>query len=124
MNRPDFAQLDELKVDIKNLYREEVFTDLNFATVRQLTPVNADGKTDSMRDVLFFGQTQMMTPEGSIPIQFHIDARDLRHALELFPEAVKKTLSEVIESAKEAQRQAESRIVVPGGNPGGKITLG
>lgn len=124
MNKPDNARLDEIKVDEENLYREEVFTDLRYATIRQLTPVNPDGKKDDKRNTLFFGQTQMMTHGGSIPIQFPIDAKDLKHALAKFPEGVEKTVNEVIESAKEAQRQAESRIVVPGGDPGGKITLG
>jgi hypothetical protein len=124
MNEPENVGMNEVKVDEKNLYREEVFTDLRYATIRHLIPVNADGKKDDTRNSLFFGQTQMMTSAGSIPLQFSIEANTLKQALEKFPQAVEKSVEEFVEKAKEAQRQAESRIVVPGGEPGGKITLG
>ncbi len=124
MNKPDNVGINEVKVDEKNLYREEVFTDLRYATIRHLTPVNPDGKEDDKRNPLFFGQTQMMTSAGSIPLQFTIEANTFKQALDKFPEAVEKSVEEFVEKAKEAQRQAESRIVVPGGEPGGKITLG
>lgn len=124
MEKEDFAKIHDIKVDHKNLYREEIFTDLKYATIRQLTPVNPDGTTDDRRTTLFFGQTQMVTPGGALPIQFTIDAKNLKQAMERFPQGVEKAVDEVIESAKEAQRQAESRIVVPGSDPGGKITLG
>jgi hypothetical protein len=72
--------------------------------------------------VLFFGQTQMMTPGGALPIQFEIEAKDLQQAMEKFPEAVQRGVNELVESAREAQRQAESRIVTPT-PPGSKIVL-
>ena len=124
MNNPDTVEMNEVKVDEKNLYREEVFTDLRYATIRQLTPVNPDGKKDDKRNPIFFGQTQMMTPAGSIPLQFSLKAGTLKQAMDKFPEAVEKSIEEFVEKAKEAQRQEESRIVVPGSEPGGKITLG
>jgi hypothetical protein len=124
MNRPDNTKLDDLKVDQKNLYREEIFTDLKFATIHQLTPVNPDGQKDTRRKTIFSGQTQVMTPAGPIPLQFSIEAKTLKQAMDKFPEAVEGAVEEFVERAKEAQRQAESRIVVPGADPGGKITLG
>ncbi len=123
MDRPDVTKLGELRVDLKNLYREEMFTDLSFATIRQLTPVLPDGQRDERRKMIFVGQTQIGTPAGAIPLQFEIDAKGLKQALEKFPESVEKAVEEFIENAKEAQRQAESRIVVPGGDPGGRISL-
>lgn len=114
MDNPDLSRLSEIKVDQKNLYREEVFTDLKIATIRQLTPVFPDGQKDDKRKTLFFGQTQMMTPAGSLPVQFEIDARTLKQAMEMFPEAVQKAVQELVENAREAQRQAESRIITPG----------
>ena len=36
----------EIRVESSNLYREEVFTDLRVATIRQLTPVCPDGTPD------------------------------------------------------------------------------
>ncbi len=119
----DMTKLSELKVDQKNLYREEVYTDLKFATIRQLTPVLADGQKDDRRPTLFFGQTQMMTPAGSLPLQFEIEAKNLKQAMEKFPEAVEGAVAEFVEAAKEAQRQSESRIVVPGAAPANKIMM-
>lgn len=121
MDNPDLSRLSEIKVDQRNLYREEVFTDLKIATIRQLTPVLPDGQKDEKRKVLFFGQTQMMTPGGSLPVQFEIEAKTLKQAMEMFPDAVQKAVQELVESAREAQRQAESRIVTPGAPQRSKI---
>ncbi len=44
----------EITVDTDNLHREEVFTDLHAASIRRLTPVKADGGTDSGRDPVRF----------------------------------------------------------------------
>lgn len=121
MDNPDLSRLSEIKVDQRNLYREEVFTDLKIATIRQLTPVLPDGQKDEKRKILFFGQTQMMTPAGSLPVQFELEAKTLKQAMEMFPDAVQKAVSELVESAREAQRQAESRIVTPGASQRGKI---
>ncbi|HPW69344.1 MAG: hypothetical protein WDA72_04130 [Desulfomonilia bacterium] len=123
MNNPDLAKISDLKVDQKNLYREEVFTDMKFATIRQLTPVLPDGQRDDRRNILYFGHTQIMTPGGALPLQFEIDAKSLKQAMDLFPNAVKKAFEELVEEMKEAQRQSESRIVVPGNPPGSKIMM-
>jgi hypothetical protein len=121
MDNQDLSRLSEIKVDQKNLYREEVFTDLKIATIRQLTPVLPDGQKDEKRKTLFFGQTQMMTPAGSLPVQFEMDAKTLKQAMDMFPEAVQKAVQELVESAREAQRQAESRIIAPGAAPRNKL---
>jgi len=122
MDNSDPRGMTDVKVDQKNLYREEVFTDLRIATIRQLTPVLPDGQKDDRRDVLYFGQTQMMTPAGSLPIQFEIEAKSLKQAMDKFPEEVQQAVQELVENAREAQRQAESRIVTPG-QAGSKIVL-
>ncbi len=119
----DMTKLSELKVDQKNLYREEVYSDLKFATIRQLIPVLPDGQKDDRRSTLFFGQTQMMTPAGSLPLQFEIEAKTLKQAMDKFPDAVEGAVAEFVEAAKEAQRQSESRIVVPGAAPTSKIMM-
>jgi hypothetical protein len=123
MNNPDMTKLTELKVDQKNLYHEEVFTDMKFASIRQLTPVLPDGQKDDRRKTLFFGHTQMVTPGGALPLQFEIEAKTLKQAMDLFPEAVQKAFEELVEEMKEAQRQSESRIVVPNAPPGSKIVM-
>jgi hypothetical protein len=123
MDNQDTSRLSEIKVDQKNLYREEVFTDLKIATIRQLTPIFPDGQKDEKRKTLFFGQTQMMTPAGSLPVQFELDARNLKQAMEMFPEAVQKAVQELVESARDAQRQADSRIITPGADQNSKLFM-
>jgi hypothetical protein len=42
-------------VDLANLHREEIFTDLKVATLRRLSPVKADGARP-FQAVLFLGR--------------------------------------------------------------------
>jgi len=120
-------ELPEIKLDEKNLYREEKFTDRRAGSIVQLTPVTISGDTDATRPTLFSGQTQLLTPAGVLPLGFEIEAATLVEALQKFPDAVKVALDEAIEEAREMRREAASRIVVPdvagggGGGVGGKI---
>ena len=117
-------QLPEIKLDVTQLYREEMFTDRKAGTLRRLTPVLADGNTDASRPVLYSGQTQLLTPAGVLPLAFELEASSLEDACNKFPEAVKVAIEQAIEEAREMRREAASRIVVPeaggmGGPPGG-----
>ncbi len=116
MNEPSGGRSDlrQIEVDRDNLYREETFTDLKVATIRRLTPVRADGTPDDKRAQIFLGSTQILTPEGPLPLQFAIDATSLEQAFEKFPEAVRQGVEEMMEELREMQRQQASRIVVPG----------
>lgn len=120
----------EVQLDSANLYREELFTDRRAGTVRRLTPVTASGAPDSSRQVLFSGQTQLLTPAGILPLSFEIPATTLEEALRKFPEGVTAALEQAIDEAREMRREAASRIVVPevgagavgpGSGGGGKI---
>ena len=117
-------QISEIKVDRDNLYREEVYTDLKIASIRVLTPVRTDGTQDPDREVLYSGETQLMSQMGPIPVHAPIDARSLEEAIRSFPEAVNAAVERLMEEAREMQRREASRIVVPGQPPPGKITLG
>ena len=126
---------DELKLelDAANLYREEIFTDHKIGTVRQLTPVKPDGSADAARPVLFIGETSLMTPAGTLPINFRLEAADLAGAVAQFSDAANKAIQETMEQLRELRRQAASSIVVPdmgkgglgglGGPGGGKIQM-
>ena len=46
--------LEKNQMNSDNLYKEETFTDQSVGSIRQLTPVKADGSIDSSRDILFF----------------------------------------------------------------------
>ncbi len=107
-----------VRVNQKNLYREETFSDLQVAVIRQLTPVKPNGEPDKTRKVLFAGQTQIMTPQGPLPIQFPIDAKNLQQALDLFPEAMEAYVEDLMAQAREMQRRESSRLIVPN-QPGG-----
>jgi len=118
--------LGDLEVDVANLYREEVFTDLQVATLRRLTPVKADGTDDSSRPVLFVAATQLMSQVGAVPVSAQIDAKDLREAIAKFPDAIREAVDQLVAEAREAQRREASRLVVPGPGsmpPGGKSPI-
>ena len=65
-----------------------------------------------------------MTPNGPIPIQGMIQAKELQQAIKKFPEAMEAAMDRLIEEAKkyQEQQQAEdaqiqkpdSRIIIPG----------
>lgn len=124
-------QLPEIRLDPKDLYREEIFTDRKAGTLRRLVPVKSDGSEDSSRAVLYSGQTQLLTPAGVLPLSFELEAASIEDACAKFPDAVKVAIEQAIEEAREMRREAASRIVVPdagggmGGPPagGGRIKL-
>ena len=111
----------EVVVDRENLYREESFSDLKVASVRRLTPVLPDGTDDPDRKPLFFGETTLMSQRGPLPVSAPIEASTLEEAFDKFPDAVNVAVEQLIEQARELQRQEASRIVVPGSQvpPGG-----
>ena len=115
MTMDDTAQ-KKVKVNIQNLYQEEMFTDMRTAAIRQLTPVKPNGEIDKTRKSVFVGQTNIMSPQGPLPVQFPIDAKNLQEACEKFPEVMDQFLAKLAEEIKEAQRQEQSRIIVPESN--------
>ncbi len=112
----------DFKIDENNLYREESFTDMKVGAIRRMTPVRADGGNDKSRAPVFIGSTQLVTPEGPLPLQAMLSANNFREALEAFPKAMKEAMNKTIEQLKqmkEQQRKQEkedksSRIIVPG----------
>ncbi len=124
MSEAEASPVDEIQVDSNNLYREDIFTDLKVATIRRLSPVLKDGSDDASRPVIYVGQTTLLSQAGPVPVQCPIEAASLEAAMDAFPDAVNQAIERMIEEAREMQRQEASRIVVPGREPGGKITLG
>src|SRR5271169_4111554 len=113
--------LPDIEIDAANLYREDIFTDRRAGTLRRLLPVLSDGSADPARTVLYSGQTQLLTPNGALPLGFEIEASSLEEAIQKFPAAVREALEQAIEEAREYRRESSSRIVVPdvaGGLPG------
>src|SRR4051812_4866688 len=125
------SSINDIKVDSKALYLEEVFTDRRIGTIRRLTPVKGDGECDTARAVLYVGETQVMTPAGALPIGFEIGAGSLEEAADKFGQLAKEAIERTVKELQELRRQAASSIVIPqGGLPpaggmggGGKIQM-
>ncbi len=113
----------DMQLDVDKLYLEETFTDLRVGSLRRMTPVKKDGTPDATRSVLFSGQTQLLSQVGPLPVSAEIRASSLEDALAKFPAAMKEAIERMIDEVKEMQREQASQIVVPDGNPGGKIQL-
>ena len=122
---------NDIKVDPKALYLEEVFTDRRIGTIRRLTPVTKDGTRDAARPVLYAGETQVLTPAGALPIGFEISAGSLEEAAEKFGQLAREAIERTVKELQEMRRQAASQIVVPqgplppmgGAGGGGKIQM-
>ena len=120
-------------MDDKNLYREDVFTDQKVGTIRRMTPVTADGEDDASRTVQYIGQATIMTPMGSLPLSFELDAATMAEAVAKFGAAAQRAVDEAAREIQEMRRQAASSIVIPdagaaalkgmGGKGGGGIQM-
>lgn len=112
--------LEDIEVDMSNLYRDELITDRKVAQLRRMIPITIEGTDDHSRAVLYTGSTQIMLPAGPLPISTEIDAASLEEALRKFPEAIKKAVEEMIVRIQEMQREEANRIVTPDEFAGGK----
>ena len=122
----------EPKMDVNDLYREDMYSDRKVGTIRVLSPVKADGTPDSLRATSYVGQAQIMTPAGALPLSFEIDATTLAEACEGFADGARQAFEETMKELQEMRRQQASSIVIPdagaasaltgqGGPPRGKI---
>ena len=114
-NQIDFA------VEKNNLYREENIIDLKAASIQCLTPIKPDGTIDESREKIFVGNTQLMSPQGPVPLHAPLKASTLEEAMENFPESMQRAMAEMIENIKKMQQEQEKakqkedpRIIVPG----------
>jgi hypothetical protein len=112
----DEKEFDTLDLSVKqdNLYLEESFSDLDMASIRRLTPVKPNGLKDKSRKQIFVGHLNIMTPQGPIPVQAPIDARNLKEAMEMYPDAMKVALKKMQEEVEKFKQKQEPRIIVPG----------
>ena len=68
----------------KDLWLEEIFTDRRVGTIRRMTPVDGNGVRDPGREVLYVGETQVMSQMGALPINFALEAKTLEEAATMF----------------------------------------
>lgn len=110
----------DFSINADALYREESFTDLQSGAVRRLVPVRADGSPDEERTPIFVGTTQVLTPDGPLPIQAVLAANNLKEAVEAFPAGMQAALEKMIDELEKMQRERSDasgdnpRIVIPG----------
>ena len=110
------AEID-INMDAAALYREETFTDRRVGTIQRLTPIDGKGNTDAKRPVLYVGQTQVLTPAGSLPLSFEIPAQSLDEAVQKFGAQAEQALTSTMRRLEEMRREAASSIIVPGATP-------
>lgn len=109
----------DFTVNKNNLYREEAITDHKVASIRRLVPIKPDGTDDPDREPIFYGNSQLMTSEGPLPLQAKLEAKTFEQAMQEFPSAMKKSLEETIEhiqkmqQQQQQQQQQQSRIYTP-----------
>ena len=107
----------DFTVDRNNLYREEAITDLKVASIRILIPIKPDGTDDPARKSIYYGHTQLMSPQGPIPIQSPLKAQTLDDAIQEFPVTMGKAMEEILEDLRRLQQEHmeknQSRIISP-----------
>jgi hypothetical protein len=123
----------EPKMDLANLYREEIYTDRKMGTIRVMIPVTSAGTTDAARKTVYIGEAQLMTQMGALPLNFEIEAQSLGDAVAKYGPAVKQAFERAMQEIQEMRRQQSSSIVIPergaggfgpGGLPGGGLPGG
>ena len=120
MNSPDIENAIHMNAD--DMYREDIFTDNAVGSLRQLTPVTADGAVDPSRPTRYVGSTQVLTNAGPLPLNFEVEADSLKDAIAGFGEAARESFERTMEELREYQRESASSIVVPrGGVDPGKM---
>ena len=120
MSEGERGQHIDFTVDKSNLYREEAITDIRVASIRRLVPIHIDGSDDDSRPPVFMAQTQLMSPEGPVPLQAALKAVTIEEAIDEFPGAMQKALDHVVKKIDQMRREQaqksndDSRIIVPG----------
>jgi len=118
----------EADMNPQELWLEEVFTDRRVGTIRRMMPVDGAGARDPGREILYIGETQVMSQLGTLPINFVLEAKSLEEAAKMFGPAAKAAIERTVKELQELRRQQASSIVVPqgglppigpGGMPGG-----
>ena len=105
----------EPEMNPKDLWLEEVFTDRRVGTIRRMMPVDGAGARDAGREILYIGETQVMSQLGALPINFVLEAKSLEEAAKMFGAAAKVAIERTMKELQELRRQQASSIVVPQG---------
>ncbi len=108
-------------MNAQDLYLEETFTDRRVGTIRRLTPVDENGVQDASRPVQYIGQTQILTPMGTLPLSFELAGATLGEAAESFADAAAAAVDDTRQQLEEMRREAASGLIVPGSGAAGGV---
>jgi hypothetical protein len=111
--------LENIQIDGTNLWKEENITDLKVGNIRRLTPIKLDGTEDESRVASYSATTNIMTPNGALPISGEIEATTLAEAVEKFPEAINLAVKKLQEEMMRMQQEQANKIVTPNDLRGG-----
>ena len=103
----------DVRMDVDDLWREEIVTDRKVGTIRIMVPIKADGSTDPARATVYTGEAQMMTNMGPLPINFDIEAKTLAAAVSGYAAAAKVAIERTVRELQELRREAASGLVLP-----------
>ena len=112
--------IEDIQFNGENLFKEEIFTDLEVGTIRKLTPIKSDGSEDPDRKATFTATTNIMTPSGALPLNGPIEADTLTEAITGFSDAVNKALQKLQDDMLKMQQEQANKIVTPDELRGGK----
>ena len=96
---------------------------VGWGTIQRLTPVTGDSEPDQARQVIYIGQTQLMTRGGPLPLSFEIPAKSLSEAAQLFNDGAGQAVTDAVKRIEEMQRDAASSIIVPGAEGAANIKI-
>ncbi len=113
------ATATEITMDGKNLFKEEMFTDRQVGTIQRLTQVDGDGQPVDGGEVIFVGQTQLMTRAGPLPLSFELEASTLTEAADKFAAGANQAMEDTVKRLEDMRREQASSIIVPGSDGGG-----
>ena len=116
----DNNQIEDIRFNGKNLWKEENYTDLEVGTIKKLVPINIDGTEDTNRKPTFTAATNIMTPNGALPLTGEINAENLKEAIENFSESINNALNKLQDEMMKMQQDQANKIVTPDELRGGK----
>ena len=82
-------------------------------TIRKLTPIKTDGSNDNERKPTFTATTNIMTPNGALPLSGEIKATTLEEAISNFSDAINEALKKLQDDMIKMQQEQANKIVTP-----------
>ena len=113
-------QIEDIRFNGENLWKEENYTDLEVGTIKKLVPIKFDGSEDKDRKPTFTASTNIMTPNGALPLTGEIKAENLKEAIDNFSESINEALKKLQDEMIKMQQEQANKIVTPDDLRGGK----